>query len=440
MRPPAPWAILDVDLGAPLGDLARPAGASAVVLRFRLEGAVLGLSHQIAGAFPMTAGELARLAALATGDVVALLLATEAEPVGLARLIEASQRRGPPHADPLSRLRELLARRRARPVTTTGSVVVCTRHRPDDLRGCLDALRAEIAAEREVIVVDNGPDAATEAAARDAGARYLAEPRPGLSRARNRGVLAARGEVVIFVDDDVRPEPGWACTLLRAFDAPDVDVACGLALPDALETEAQIAFEHDLGFGGMGLVPRLFDAEFRSASRGAVPVWDIGAGANMAVRRSRVIELGGFDERIGPGAAGGCGDDSEYWHRVLFAGGRLVYDPLSVVRHRHRRDAEALRRQAHGYGFGHVVALFAQYARDRDAGDLGRAFGTMPRWLAGRALRAPLRRAAGRPDELLGPWVRGYLAALPHARLAFRPPPRALPAPSDAPETEGARA
>ena len=440
MRPPAPWAILDVDVGAPLGTLARPTEANAVVLRFRLEGAVLGLSRQPACAFPMGAGEVARLAALTTGDTVALLLATGAEPAGPARLAEAWERCGPPDADPLARLREALAARRARPPGATGTVVVCTRHRPDDLVGCLVSLGAEIAAGREVIVADNGPDPATEAAARDAGARYLAEPRPGLSRARNRGVLAATGEVVIFVDDDVRPEPGWASALLRAFDAPDIDVVCGLALPDALETEAQIAFEHDLGFGGMGLVPRLFDGEFRSASRGAVPVWDIGAGANMAVRRSRVIELGGFDERIGPGAAGGCGDDSEYWHRVLFAGGRLVYDPLSVVRHRHRRDGDALRRQAYGYGFGHVVALFAQYGRDRDAGDLGRAFGIMPRWLAGRALRAPLRRAVGQPDELLGPWVRGYLAALPHARLAFRPPPRALPAPSDTPETEGARA
>ena len=440
MRPPAPWAILDVDLGVPLDDLALPPGANAVVLRFRLEGAVLGLSHQPAGAFPMGVGEVARLAALATGDTVALLLATGAEPLGLERLAEAWEGRERPGADPLARLSHALAARRARPPRAGGTVVVCTRHRADDLRGCLEALAPEIASGREVIVVDNGPDPETEAAAKGAGARYLVEPRPGLSRARNRGVLAASGEVVIFVDDDVRPEPGWADALLRAFDVPEVDVACGVALPEALDTEAQIAFEHDLGFGGMGLVPKLFDAEFARASRGAVPVWEIGAGANMAVRRSKVIDLGGFDERIGPGAAGGCGDDSEYWHRVLFAGGRLVYDPLSVVRHRHRRDADALRSQARGYGFGHVVALFAQYARDGDGGDLRRAFGAMPRWLLARALRAPLRLAAGRPDELLGPWVRGYLAALPHAPLAFQRPPRALPPPSDPPGPEGARA
>ena len=430
MRPPAPWAVLDVDLGAPPRGLARPPGARAAVLRFRLDGAVLGVSHQLACAFPIPKAEVARLAALATGDTVAMLLAVGAEPLGPTALEETWARREAPVAsDPLRRLRGVLAARRARAPGVSGSVVVCTRHRSADLAGCLAAMRDEIAAGREVVVVDNGPDPETQAVARSMGARCVAEPWPGLNRARNAGLRAATGDVVLFVDDDVRPEPGWGDALLRAFDAPDVDVACGLVIPEALETEAQIAFELDLGFGGMGLVPRALDAEFRRGARGAVPVWDLGAGANMAVRRRRAIELGGFDERIGAGALGGCGDDSEFWHRVLFAGGRLIYEPLSVARHRHRRDMAALRRQAHGYALGHMVALFAQHARDGDPADLRRAFGGLPLWLLRRALRAPICRAAGHPDRLLGAWLRGYLAALPHAGLAWRPPPRALPKP-----------
>jgi hypothetical protein len=143
----------------------------------------------------------------------------------------------------------------------------------------------------------------------------------------------------------------------------------------------------------------------------------------MAIRRRTALDLGGFDERIGPGAAGGCGDDSEFWHRVLFARQAAIYEPLSVVRHQHRRDWPALERQAYGYSFGHVVALFAQYARDGDRGDLIRAFIDFPAELMRRVLREPRRRLTGRPDVLLGAWIKGYFAALAHMRIAFSKAP-----------------
>jgi len=245
----------------------------------------------------------------------------------------------------------------------------------------------------------------------------------GLSRARNAGIRAARGDVAVFIDDDVRPEPGWIEPLLHRFDAPDVAVVCGLVLPAALETEAELGFQYELRFGGMGLLPLVFDDRFVAGWRQGVPAWSVGAGANMAVRRQSVLDLGGFDERIGPGAAGGCGDDSEYWHRVLFAGLRIGYEPLSVVRHQHRREWASLERQAYGYGLGHMVALLAQYGRDRDRGDLLRAFHVLPRYLLRRLLRSAVRRLNGNPDRLLLPQVRGYLAGLRHIGLAMKPPP-----------------
>ncbi|MBC7139546.1 MAG: glycosyltransferase, partial [Defluviimonas sp.] len=326
-------------------------------------------------------------------------------------------------ATSLERLADLISARRAATCELEASVVICTRRRAADLAGCLAGLSGEIAKGRDIVVVDNGPDAETEAVVRGyRGIRYVQEPRPGLSRARNAGIAAARGEVAVFVDDDVRPEPGWIEPLLGAF-APGVDVVCGLVLPETLYAEAQIAFQYDLGFGGMGHLPLVYDREFLDEAEGSPPVWNIGAGANMAVRRQRVLELGGFDERVGPGAAGGCGDDSEYWHRVLHAGGKIVYEPLSVVRHRHRDSWTELKRQAHGYGFGHVVALFAQYGRQRDRRDLRRALLTIPLWLVWRALKAPAQRLAGRPDRLTGSWLRGYAGALAYLPLAYRAPP-----------------
>ena len=420
MRPAAPWAIIPLDLETLPDRLNLPQDARCVVLQFRLRGLVLGIAHQLPEAFPLTGGDLARLAALATGDTAALLLATELRPMPVADLVQAWERRPIPDARILSRLAGQIETERTRPAQLSASVVICTRRRPKDLAACLDAIADEIAAGRDVVVADNGPDPETEAVVRARpGVRYAPAPRPGLSHARNVGLAAARGEVAVFVDDDVRPEPGWITPLAAAFE-PGIDVVCGLVLPQALETDAQIGFQYDLGFGGMGSVPLLYDQAFLDAAADSPPVWVIGAGANMAVRRRRALEIGGFDERIGPGAAGGCGDDSEYWRRVLEEGGRIVYQPLSVARHRHRRDPESFRQQARGYGLGHIVALFAQYGRWRDRRDLRRALLVMPAWMIRQALKAPL---LGRPQPLAFSWISGYLAALPHLPLAFRAPP-----------------
>ena len=72
--------------------------------------------------------------------------------------------------------------------------------------------------------------------------------------------------------------------------------------------------------------------------------------------------VGGFDERLGAGAAG-CSEDSELWYRLLAAGHTVPYEPAAVVFHHHRSDVEAVRRQAAAYLEGHVAALFIQFAR-----------------------------------------------------------------------------
>lgn len=421
MRPAAPWAILEADVADRAGSPFAPPLDRPALLLLRYRGAVIGTAHVLPSDLPMTEAEFAAFAASKVGVAVSEIIRLGPADDWLRRErrhrdLSAVRFTG----DMLASLDLVLAERRSRPVGATASIVICTRHRSQDLAMCLASIRDEIASGRECLVVDNGPDAETEAVVRaHPRVRYVVESRPGLSRARNAGIAAASGDVVVFIDDDVRPEPGWIAPLLRRFEERDVAVVCGLVLPDALETDAQIGFQYELGFGGMGVLPLRFDARFVEAWRRGVPVWNIGAGANMAIRRRTALDLGGFDERIGPGAAGGCGDDSEFWHRALFAGQAAIYEPLSVVRHRHRRDWPALERQAYGYSFGHVVALFAQYARDGDRGDLMRVFIDFPAELMRRVLRGPQRRLAGRPDMLLGAWIRGYFAALKHVRIAF---------------------
>jgi glycosyltransferase involved in cell wall biosynthesis len=426
-RPPAPWALVEIDLAAPLSALARPEGAEAALLVIRCDGAPLGMHPVLAAELPISAADLGRLASQAVAPVVADLLRLDGEDAPAPTPARPPRVPTIPRAvadgDALGALRASIARRRARPAARSVAIAICTRRRPADLAVCLDGIAAEIAAGREIVVVDNGPDAETEAVVRARpGVRYVPEPRPGLSAARNAALGAAAADVVAFVDDDVRPEPGWLGPLAAAFDRPEVAVVCGLVLPHELETDAQIAFQYDLGFGGMGGLPLRFDREFEKGWSWGPPVDSIGAGANMAVDRMRALAMGGFDERLGPGAAGGCADDSEYWRRVLHAGLVARYEPLSVVRHRHRRDWEALRAQARGYGLGHIAALFAQYAYTRDPRDLRRAFQHMPLWVLRRAALAPFKGLVGRPDRLAGSWVRGVFAGLRHAPMAFAPP------------------
>src|SRR5258706_15929888 len=131
-------------------------------------------------------------------------------------------------------------------------------------------------------------------------------------------MAAAHNDVVAFTDDDVVVHVDWTARIRRCFDDPTVMVATGLVLPAELETQAQLIFEQNFQFFHQGYRRRYFDAEYLSTVRPRTPpVWEIGAGANMAIRR-KAFDLGyRFDTRLGPGVFGGCGQDSEFWYQGL---------------------------------------------------------------------------------------------------------------------------
>jgi GT2 family glycosyltransferase len=169
----------------------------------------------------------------------------------------------------------------------------------------------------------------------------------------------------------------------------------GLVLPAELETRAQFAFQVDgLGWGwGYRVVD--FDKEFFSSMKNiGVPVWRMGAGANMAFRRDAFARIGFFDERLGAGASG-CSEDSEIWYRLLAEGHRCRYEPAAVVYHAHRLDWEGLSEQTYSYMRGHVAALLFQFDRYGHWGNLYRAFLGLPYFFMLVALRS-FRKKAGR--------------------------------------------
>jgi GT2 family glycosyltransferase len=266
--------------------------------------------------------------------------------------------------------------------------------------------------------VDNSKDAnARPACSKFPNVRYIHEPRLGLSVARNTGLRACSGELIAFTDDDVELHPRWTVEIAHAFATRDVDAITGLILPARLDTAAQRFFQFTMGAFGTMFVPAVFERHFFEETRpGGAHVWKIGAGANMAFRRSVFERHGLFDERLGAGAAG-CSEDSELWYRLLAGGGSCLFEPRVAVFHHHRTDWKGLRRQIRHYMRGHVAALIVQYDSFHDRGSLVRIGKQLPLYFMKTAINLTLQSSPGRATILIEEML-GYATGL---HYAFRP-------------------
>lgn len=290
-------------------------------------------------------------------------------------------------------------------------VIICTRDRPSSLERCLARLKDQTRQPDKIIVVDSASTgSATMDVAAAAGVRCIRVEEPGLDIARNAGLLAATTDIVVFTDDDTEPHARWLERLVGPFADEHVMVATGLVLPARLDSEAQWVFEDRWGFGRGFESLEFGPAFYRETKAVGCPAWELGAGANMALRRSVLADVGLFDERLGAGAAG-CSDDSEFWYRVLAHGGTCRYEPSAVVYHHHRRRDDELGEQLFQYMRGHVAALLVQYEKTGDRGNLRRLRRTIPLSYLIRIVKAGL--GARHPaDAFLGRELRGVVAGL----------------------------
>ena len=301
----------------------------------------------------------------------------------------------------------------------SATVAVCTRDRPDDLRACLDALMRLPDDGQEILVVDNCPstDATERLVANYCGydrVRYVRDDRPGLDVARNRALREARSEVVAFTDDDAMPDPGWLRALLPGFGDPQVLCVTGLTLPSELETEAQEWFERLGGFG-RGSTRTVFD----SRTHNPLAAGRIGAGVNMALRRTVVREVGFFDEALDAGTPTHSGGDHDLFTRILTAGYRIVYEPGALNRHRHRRTWEELRATLYGYGVGVYAAWTRSLLVEGELSVIATAWGWFRHGQLRKLARSLLRRPGCVPLDLVLAELRGC-AVGPFAYLRSR--------------------
>lgn len=250
------------------------------------------------------------------------------------------------------------------------SVVICTRNRTESLRKALDSVLACAYPDFEVVIVDNASDDTATIdyveGLRNPRVRVVSESRPGLAVARNAGVLASRSEIVAFTDDDVVVDAQWLTWLGRAFsDSPRVGCVTGLVPSGELRTPTQSYFEQQVHWS-KSLTRATFDVTSPPERNHLFPfqVGLYGTGASFAMRRSAIIEIGGFDEALGVGSPTGGGEDIDMFVRVLTSGYQLIFEPAAIVWHRHREDLPALAVQARGYGLG-LGAWLTKVASDR---------------------------------------------------------------------------
>lgn len=231
------------------------------------------------------------------------------------------------------------------------SIIVCTRDRPELLRTCLESLSKLQGALHEVIVVDNGSGPETAQVAAEYPVRLIREGRPGLCRARNRGLTEARGEIVAFLDDDVVVASHWLAAAAAGFADPLIAGVIGLVVPYELRTPSQRIFE---SLGGLG---RGFSRRVYHRSLPATPMGDIGVGANMAFRRAALLKHGPFHEALDVGTATQAGGDIDMFYRFLKVGETFLYEPAMLVEHRHREQLSDLRLLRYRYSVGAAAAF-----------------------------------------------------------------------------------
>ncbi len=253
------------------------------------------------------------------------------------------------------------------------SIVVPVVDRPEALRLCLgDLIAQEYPRDAfEIVVVDNSPRTSgaapvvREMAHRGAHIRYVREAIAGSSRARNRGLRAAKHDIVAFVDGDVRVDRGWLASVAVAMSDEQVGCVTGMIQPLAFDTAAQRHLESWAGHA-KGFHRQVFDRD-GDATRGPLYPYAaavFGSGANMSFRRNVLESLGGFDTALGAGRPARGGEDIAAFLDVILAGWRIVYEPAAIVWHRHAEDDGALGRKLFGYGMGLTAFLTRMGAHD----------------------------------------------------------------------------
>lgn len=270
------------------------------------------------------------------------------------------------------------------------TIVICSRNRPQLLLDTVNSVLRGNERPDEMIIVDQS-DAphpilsnATKSAA--CSVRYLWMQRPGVARARNLAVATAGHSICVLIDDDMFVEENWFGALVRAL----VKAGPGSVVTGQVRSAPK---------GSGKSAPSLKEDAHPVVYEGRINE-DVLYTGNMAIFRSTFQDVGGFDERLGPGTKYPAAEDNDFGFRLLEKGYCIHYVPEAIVYHRSWRSEREFLALKWRYGVGRG-AYYAKQSSLRDRYMLAR----MTRDIAShlmqlvRHLRYERRRSHG--DALL---------------------------------------
>jgi GT2 family glycosyltransferase len=251
------------------------------------------------------------------------------------------------------------------------SVVICTYNGAHVIRDCLASLRQLDYPNFEVIVVNDGSTDATAAIVQEYDVRLINTEQRGLSRARNTGMEATTGEIIAYTDDDAYPDPHWLTYLAATFMGTS---HAGVGGPNIAPPDDGFIADCVANAPGSPTHVLLTDQEAEH-----IP------GCNMAVRKSDLEAIGGFDPQYRT-----AGDDVDVCWRLRQQGGTLGFSPAAAVWHHRRKSVHAYWEQQCGYGRAEALLEAKWPDKYNAAGHLtwaGRVYGTALKPILGRVGR-----------------------------------------------------
>jgi len=258
-------------------------------------------------------------------------------------------------------------------MTPLFSIIIPTHGRAEHLNDCLRAI-TELSYPKdkfEVIVVDDGSPQPLEDVVRPFKDRLhiqlIRQTQAGPAKARNRGAADAKGEFLVFTDDDCRPDESWLTHIENTFKRNPEALLGGKTIngltrnlcSEASQTLLSIVYDH-------------FNRDHEQAV--------FFASNNLAASRKRYLEIGGFDSSFR------VSEDRELCERWRRGGGRLVYEQNMLIRHYHELSFGTFLSQHFHYGQGaYYFHRLRRFHRPSDKGIVDWGF-------YGRLLLSPFSR------------------------------------------------
>jgi GT2 family glycosyltransferase len=211
------------------------------------------------------------------------------------------------------------------------SVAVCSYNGSRTIRECLEGLKRLEYPNFEVIVIDDGSTDLTAAIAGEYNCQIVRIENAGLSSARNIGLRVAKGEIIAYLDDDAVPDRHWLYHLAATFRATNHAAVGGPNIAPPHSNAVADCVDNAPG----GPIHVLITDE----------VAEHLPGCNMAVRKSCLEAVGGFDPTFRV-----AGDDVDLCWRLQQRGWTLGFSPGAMVLHHRRNTLRAYWRQQYGYG------------------------------------------------------------------------------------------